>query len=344
MKLIYKYQTGRIIKKLYDKGTPTEQNDNTYIKSAAIQKPPIKTKYLSLSDGIDEINKDGYDPSVHYVYDTKDVEDFFQNDVAPRLKRENPKATNEQIGFAYNVVNKFPVVPYYDVSYDGAFSRGYVDFKHHKYIGSDLLKKLAIKVSGNPNLFDKYRGSPVVYQNLLYKPTGKNLAHEFTHLYRQGQLGGTNGFSYGEEKDWDGSKAIYTGYNNKEAKYLNNAYDMRDSGPDYYSDQNYFNEKGTTNTEVRYRIWKELKDKLKRTPTLKETDEYIKNYDSDSLLNMISNINGYGFESVAKRKKENVNAIKNALIHVAQNDSQDKSDNQPNYAKRGTKLINKNRI
>jgi hypothetical protein len=35
-------------------------------------------------------------------------------------------------------------------------------------------------------------------------------------------------------------------------------------------------EKGTTNTEVRYRIWRELYDKLGRRPTLNETDDYIR--------------------------------------------------------------------
>jgi hypothetical protein len=42
-------------------------------------------------------------------------------------------------------------------------------------------------------------------------------------------------------------------------------------------------EKGTTNTEVRFRLWRQLYDKLRRRPSLEETNEYIRTYDGEKL-------------------------------------------------------------
>ena len=55
-----------------------------------------------------------------------------------------------------------------------------------------------------------------------------------------------------------------SGYSNIEKSKLNNAYDMTG----YKLEYDPLLEKGTTNTEVRFRLWKELYSKLGRIPKL----------------------------------------------------------------------------
>jgi hypothetical protein len=59
-----------------------------------------------------------------------------------------------------------------------------------------------------------------------------------------------------------------SGYSNEEAKMLNDAYDETGLKLDYPI----LNEKGTTNTSLRYTLWRELYDKLGRVPSVKEVN------------------------------------------------------------------------
>jgi hypothetical protein len=124
------------------------------------------------------------------------------------------------------------------------------------------------------------------------------LVHELTHAFRQAALGvtGDNRFSSYKTpvnilpnvsvgKVYKGS-----GYTSIEKNKLNKAYNM----DGYKMDYDPLYEKGTTNTEVRFRLWKELYDKLGRRPTLEETDKFIRGYDNNRLGKTIKHANGYG--------------------------------------------------
>ncbi len=94
-------------------------------------------------------------------------------------------------------------------------------------------------------------------------------------------------------------------------------------------------EKGTTNTEVRFRLWRQLYDLLGRRPTLEETDNFIKNYNEGQLKNIIRKANGYGKQMY--ENGININDAKDALINVAQNNTLENND-YVSYAKKGGRI------
>ncbi len=146
--------------------------------------------------------------------------------------------------------------------------------------------------------------------NLDFKLNNGVLAHEFAHRFRQGKL--SHYKSYPDE-----------GYSDTEANYLKNAYEG-------YDDLRYppIDEKGATNTHVRYRIWKELYDKLGRVPSIQEVDNYINKISDYNLLQILRKANGYGEEYEKNiNTREDINEVREALKHVAQN----KSNNTQNY-------------
>jgi len=143
-----------------------------------------------------------------------------------------------------------------------------------------------------------------------------------------------------------------TGYNNDELSTLNNAYTgMKgfEYGRDKSSiqDESEFNsviEKGTTNAELRYRLFKDFYVKYKKEPSVEELDRYIDSLDSQELIDLFRHINGYSSYMYRtnlryKDEKSVADKIKQALKLVAFNDS--KKDNML-LAKSGSK-INKNK-
>jgi len=76
-----------------------------------------------------------------------------------------------------------------------------------------------------------------------------------------------------------GNEYSGSGYSDSEKNILDNTYNMKG----YKINYDPLWEKGTTNTETRFRLWKELYDQLGRRPSLEETDEYIRTYDGEKL-------------------------------------------------------------
>ena len=68
-----------------------------------------------------------------------------------------------------------------------------------------------------------------------------------------------------------------------EESLLNQAYQVSDPS----SSSNDLMEKHASNRDMRFTIWKELRNILGRTPTLEETDAYIKSMSKEDLQRMI---------------------------------------------------------
>lgn len=96
-------------------------------------------------------------------------------------------------------------------------------------------------------------------------------------------------------------------------------------------------EQEAVNREIRYKFWSELKNKLGRTPTIDELDDYInKSTDINVLLKFN---NGYFKPNTPntddyKKTHDAVEKIKQALIHVADNNT----PTEANYAANGGSL------
>lgn len=208
------------------------------------------------------------------------VNEFFQYDVAPRLRKE----AHTSYG-----VEDLPKSTYINYFQEETPTTGYYTDEHPDRV----------------NL------------NLLYRPSNRTLVHELTHNYRQGKLNKL-------------SSHPNSGYSNEEAKMLNDAYDETGLKLDYPI----LNEKGTTNTSLRYTLWRELYDKLGRVPSVKEVNQYINNYDETKLVEKLLNINGYSSDYFGPNAfyRDNFQdfmnqKVKKALIHVAQNKSNNIQNN-----------------
>lgn len=107
-------------------------------------------------------------------------------------------------------------------------------------------------------------------------------------------------------------------------KTLEHAYPTKDGDVRFNENSNKNYERETTNRQLRFNIWDNLRRKNKRTPTIKETDEAINALSDEDLLNTVGNINGYGqdysnFIKDNKRiffKGSPADNIKKALITV----------------------------
>lgn len=166
---------------------------------------------------------------------------------------------------------------------------------------------------------------PTIHLNPDYVPSRPTIVHELHHALRQGWLGGMENGPYHTYSEFDGQG---DGFTPREKNYLNNAYDLKGYKGDIWR----IAEKGTTNTEVRFRLWKELYHSLGRRPTLEETDKYIRNYDPVELKLIIGGANAYGYQMY--QNGIDSKKAKDAMIHVAQNDSKD-SEQKTQYAKQG---------
>lgn len=99
----------------------------------------------------------------------------------------------------------------------------------------------------------------------------------------------------------------------KDKTYLTNAYNAPES-----SVGSQLIEKHASNREMRFMIWKQLREELGRTPTLEETDTYIKQLTPEELKSFKTNSYQYDYWN---DPDFNTFDVKNALIHVAQNSS-----------------------
>ena len=314
------------------------------IESVPIQKSstnvvkPIKRVVLPLVDNSWEISNDR---DIVYYNPNNDqyVKEFFEQDVLPRYKREHPNASQKEIKAVGKAYSDPQHVYNSQVDQDRGHLGGYAEPKYR-------LWDLGIPLTA---------GSQSAYYSDKYKLSRPTVVHENTHLYRQGRLGNIH-------KTVPYTSGIIpvagyfrgSGYSADEVDRLKKAYDM--SGYNFSDDDSESNqeharviESGTTNAEVRYRIWKELYDKLGRVPTLDETDEYLRNYDKDHILKLwdvVTDTNGYGHEANKNRyndihenetmdeEKKSYwdNALLDALIHVANNNQK---PDMTNVAKQG---------
>ena len=94
------------------------------------------------------------------------------------------------------------------------------------------------------------------------------------------------------------------------------------------------------NRAVRYRIWDDLKNTIGRVPTLEELDNYINTIDDAVLYKKYIKPSGYlDIYSISEEGdyfKENMQRVRQALIHVAQNNS---SQDISHYAALGGHLF-----
>lgn len=316
---ILKGQFGLTARQRADESTYSAANESTFVKKPEIlnSKKIIKNE---LSDGnYWEINnEDKVINSYPNLRNDKYVQEFFEYDYAPRFQRQNKFAPQYYVNLAKNIYSNTPIKVYNNDDSTGGY-------EHHD----------------NPGIFlgFDFLANPQVYLNSNYKLNRPTLVHELTHVFRQGTLGitGDNRFSSYKipinitpnvrvGKYYKGS-----GYTSTEKDKLNKAYNM----DGYEINYDPLWEKGTTNTEVRFRLWKELYDKLGRRPTLEETDKFIRGYDNNRLGKTIRNANGYGWQMY--ENGINLNDAKDALINVAMNDAPESND-YVDYAKRGIKI------
>ena len=247
------------------------------------------------------------------------VDLFYKTDISNRIKKAHPELSESDLNTISNIIDKIPIR--YGNYMDKQFVLGNWNGFHQKTPGGS-----GDYISINPFY---------VYDLTELQST---IAHELTHGYRQGK--GNYMF--------DNS----TGYNNDELSTLNNAYTgMKgfEYGRDKSSiqDESEFNsviEKGTTNAELRYRLFKDFYVKYKKEPSVEELDRYIDSLDSQELIDLFRHINGYSSYMYRtnlryKDEKSVADKIKQALKLVAFNDS--KKDNML-LAKSGSK-INKNK-
>lgn len=153
--------------------------------------------------------------------------------------------------------------------------------------------------------------SPAVIQESGEDPT-EVLVEEGNHFY------------YSPKK-----QLLYTKDN---ADKINKVYKQKSNN---YGNSNTIEEKGATNTKIRYKLWRQLKEQLGRTPTVKELDDYIDNYDKLPLL--FEQQDSYSDDYVIPLDKDQIDALKDALKSVADNAS-NHSARDTYYAEKGTRI------
>lgn len=301
----------------------TEKSSTTQVaRPEVVKTKKIKDEALTDESWWHSPYKDDDDVIVRRpIKGDKYIQEFYQYDVAPRLHRETD-SSDQVTNIAKNIYKTTPIT--IDASLKGTGTGGYQTGygELHNLLGFSW--STPKKTFEGEEYIHKARNPqmPRIGLNPDYVPSRPTIVHELHHILRQGWLGGMENGPYHTYSEIDGQG---DGFTPGEKNYLNNAYDLNGYKGDIWR----IAEKGTTNTEVRFRLWKELYNSLGRKPTLEETDKYIKNYDPRKLRLIIRNANAYGdqmYMNGIDPKK-----AKDALIHVAQNDSKQKTQ----YAKQG---------
>lgn len=244
-------------------------------------------------------------PTLGTVFATNLAQEFYETDVTPRAKRERGLLNRR----AYPIPKWNHKVSVYQGSEDGMHSqtwdypgiKGYYNGEIHiNPDGSDISNTIVHEQAHA----DQYK----------YRDTDSKLRNFFDNGY----LGMLKNLVRGEA----GKRNITA----SEESLLNQAYQVSDPS----SSSNDLMEKHASNRDMRFTIWKELRNILGRTPTLEETDAYIKSMSKEDLQRMIRS--GYEQEYI---QHENFNTYdtQNALMHVAHNSQQ--SPSQTTYAKQG---------
>lgn len=214
------------------------------------------------------------------------VKEFFEYDVLPRFKRENPDATEEQI-------NKI----------------------RSAYTGKQLLSNnLSSDTLGGwdptqPSGIEDLKGSIIYNKNKEIPLT--TVVHENTHQIRQG---GTIDFSNFSNQ----------GYSDKELKYINDGLEFlgnRLSDNPKIQQQKETAEMGVLYPVARFQLWNKLYNKNKTIPTLEQTDDYIKSKNKPYILDpLVNGSNGYGIQI------KDYDKFIEGMLHVADNNSYKQHD------------------
>lgn len=260
---------------------------------------------------MNKINKHQEGGEIQEVELPSRVKEFFEYDVIPRYIRENPNASKQEL-----------------------------DALKHSYMNKQVIGELPGKAGVAHNTHKNklfgvgFRLSAPYAQidsNLSYLDDYPTFVHENSHVYRQGYLGhigvGKNTDPWNYKNTYRGS-----GYTPKEIDYLDSAYDLTDypfwktdpSNAEFPLQSHHRHmqtvESGASNSELRFRLWKSFREKLNKIPSIEEFDEYLKNVSPEELENVIKSSNQYLLNSWYEQS--DVDKIKDAMIHVASNDTQ----------------------
>ena len=291
------------------------QRENTRVNEVGVPKNYLQQEWPYKYGGtlMHRFDGGGTAERTSKLNDDPYVSEYFEYDVVPRYKREHPEVSDEQIG---EMLNSYGSIPSSIGAVSGVASAA--------TSGTDTRRIFDIPV-GPKNMEITYAAEE--------DPLRATVVHENTHALRQGIIGDSilPVSAYNESRGlyplWYTKKS--SGYNGEEADRLLDAYDLSrfyfgDTG--FILRDNPMNHKfrevvesGATNTELRFVLWRELYEQLGRRPTVDELDEYIKNYDNDTLMWHVDDENGYGQHSA--RYQTDADLVKDALIHVADNDT-----------------------
>lgn len=307
-----------------------QQNSSIQSRQPMVNLPP--TEFVDVTSYTPNEEKNYPD---HMDQKTRE---FFENDIFPRFMRTNPNATPEEIQKLHEVFN-IPIRYYYTrATSDGGIVTGHQNGGDNSYSQSYFLG-VPVKRENDPTYVEFNTSVNVA------RPT---LVHEFTHGYRQGLLGNLRDSQFSKDRTqyssgkpsskdlWTGTEERWvdgSGYSDEEKDLLNKAYNLDGFSLKYPA----LYEKGTTNAEVRYRIWNRWRDEHNgQIPTIDELDDYIDDlyWNSTDIENLIRKANSYG-----KKMYNNgldVNVV-NALKYVAQNNNT--PDNRVPTARFGKRII-----
>ena len=140
-----------------------------------------------------------------------------------------------------------------------------------------------------------------------------------------------------------------SGITHQEKKYLKEAYHLNDHKKDQYGETGY-NEMQATNRQLRHMLQQDFIDEFGRQPqNIDEFDHYIQNIPNEALLEILKTVGGYGYlygNDINTNEKgwleinftdidKKAEAVKQALIHVAQNNSGFQKSGNMYFAKSG---------
>lgn len=279
-----------------------------------------------------DLNLQQVKQALTYKNAVQDAYQFYHNDIEPRRTRERSSLQNKlytstvPIEQARIGVGENQITP-------SVFGQNNYQWYNSSAAGSH----------------NGVRGTMIAPESLnnTREDLARTITHEFTHEDQIPQRSGL-------QADFN----IITGLNgsagitHRESNYLKNAYGL----PGFHEDQNgetKLSEMHATNRELRMHLQQKFKEQYGRNPqNIEELDQYINHFSNQELLQLLREENGYGefygsqyvtgangsIGTNYDNEDNKANAIKQALIHVAQNSNGFNNGNNTYFAKNGRKL------
>ena len=297
-------------------------------KLARLQLPPDVLKFDRAVELINKMPDENVEAAFHgrdMIEDPKvgeklepeilDLVDlFYKTDISNRIKKAHPELSESDLNTISNIIDKIPIR--YGNYMDKDFVLGNWTGFHRK----------------TPGGYGDYISINPFYAYDLTK-LQSTIAHELTHGYRQGK----GNYMFDNP----------TGYNNDELSVLHDAYtgmkglEYGENRTPIQDESEFYStiEKGTTNAELRFRLFKDFYVKYKKEPSVEELDKYIDSLSSEDLMDLFRNTNGYSeymyYRDLRYKDEKTVaDKIKHALKLIAFNDS----GRDTLLAKSGTKI------